>query len=226
MFQLALAVIIFGVVQNDFVSKDHATRIEFTRSCIRFAFVLLGVSCIVHFKRVLETLRNFLFRTRANSVDAAMFRIIVALILLERLDFSMHFWRNDFISPPETLQHPPPSFRSTLDVCPISMCLQPALQISFVSGLFLLFGLFTSLSAFGMYLLLWLFQSSLLLNTLTCIYTRCSIKCIMFLRSGCILLSLCEESRSQRLALDMVLFNDKYQWMCRRHSFIRLVFFS
>ena len=152
MFELALTVILFGVVQNDFVSEDHATRIEFTRSCIRFALVLLGVMCIMHSKRVLDILRNFLFRTRANSMDAAMFRIIVAFILLEKVGFSMPYWRSDFIIPPETLQNPPLSFRSTLDVCPMSVCLQPGLQISFVSTLFLLFGLFTSLSAFSMYL--------------------------------------------------------------------------
>jgi len=85
-------------------------------------------------------------------MDAAMFRIIVAFILLEKVGFSMPYWRSDFIIPPETLQNPPLSFRSTLDVCPMSVCLQPGLQISFVSTLFLLFGLFTSLSAFSMYL--------------------------------------------------------------------------
>ena len=113
MFELALTVILFGVVQNDFVSEDHATRIEFTRSCIRFALVLLGVMCIMHSKRVLDILRNFLFRTRANSMDAAMFRIIVAFILLEKVGFSMPYWRSDFIIPPESLQNPPLSFRST-----------------------------------------------------------------------------------------------------------------
>ena len=235
MFELALTVILFGVVQNDFVSEDHATRIEFTRSCIRFALVLLGVMCIMHSKRVLDILRNFLFRTRANSMDAAMFRIIVAFILLEKVGFSMPYWRSDFIIPPETLQNPPLSFRSTLDVCPMSVCLQPGLQISFVSTLFLLFGLFTSLSAFSMYLCYCnIFKySSSLTHTHTHththiheIYTHYSIKSITFLHMGCILFSHRRESQPQRLALNMVLFNDKHQWLCRRYSFIRLVFFS